>query len=45
MWAVPGAFHTAAYGFAPQEFRRRVLDFFNAVANAPIGNSVLPPAR
>jgi fermentation-respiration switch protein FrsA (DUF1100 family) len=25
---VPGAFHTAAYGFFPEEFRRRVLAFF-----------------
>ncbi|HKM66914.1 MAG TPA: alpha/beta fold hydrolase [Candidatus Acidoferrum sp.] len=28
LWEVPGAFHTAALGFAPEEFRRRVLDFF-----------------
>jgi len=28
LWVVPGAFHTAALGFAPEEFRRRVLDFF-----------------
>src|SRR5579862_6543573 len=28
MWIVPGAFHTAALGFAPEEFRRRVLAFF-----------------
>jgi alpha-beta hydrolase superfamily lysophospholipase len=28
LWMVPGAFHTAALGFAPEEFRRRVLDFF-----------------
>jgi hypothetical protein len=28
LWVVPDAFHTAAYGFAPQEFRRRVLSFF-----------------
>jgi uncharacterized protein len=27
-WIVPGAFHTAALGFAPEEFRRRVLGFF-----------------
>jgi uncharacterized protein len=27
-WTVTGAFHTAALGFAPEEFRRRVLDFF-----------------
>ncbi len=28
LWEVPGAFHTAALGFAPEEFRRRVLGFF-----------------
>jgi uncharacterized protein len=28
MWIVPGAFHTAALGFAPEEFRSRVLAFF-----------------
>jgi alpha-beta hydrolase superfamily lysophospholipase len=28
MWVVPGAFHTAALGYQPVEFRRRVLDFF-----------------
>src|SRR6266403_3791636 len=28
LWVVPGAFHTAAYGFFPEEFRRRVLSFF-----------------
>ena len=28
MWVVPGAFHTAALGYAPAEFRRRVLEFF-----------------
>ena len=28
LWVVPGAFHTAALGFAPEEFRQRVLDFF-----------------
>jgi alpha-beta hydrolase superfamily lysophospholipase len=27
-WMVPGAFHAAALGFAPEEFRWRVLDFF-----------------
>src|SRR5229473_2512249 len=34
LWVVPGAFHTAAYGFAPQEFRRRVLTFFAASSAA-----------
>jgi len=28
LWVVPGAFHTAALGFAPEEFRRRVLGFY-----------------
>jgi alpha-beta hydrolase superfamily lysophospholipase len=28
LWMVPGAFHTAALGFAPEEFRRRVLEFY-----------------
>jgi len=27
-WLVPSAFHTAALGYEPAEFRRRVLDFF-----------------
>jgi fermentation-respiration switch protein FrsA (DUF1100 family) len=34
LWVVPRAFHTAAYGFAPEEFRRRVLSFFAAAAAA-----------
>jgi uncharacterized protein len=35
LWVVPGAFHTAAYGFAPEEFRRRVLTLFaDAVKNS-----------
>jgi alpha-beta hydrolase superfamily lysophospholipase len=33
LWEVPGAFHTAALGFQPAEFRRRVLEFFANVAN------------
>jgi pimeloyl-ACP methyl ester carboxylesterase len=32
LWMVPGAFHTAALGFAPEEFRHRVLDFFRQPA-------------
>jgi pimeloyl-ACP methyl ester carboxylesterase len=31
-WEVPGAFHTAAIGFQPAEFQRRVLEFFANVA-------------
>lgn len=32
LWTVPGAFHTAALGFAPEEFKRRVLAFFRQPA-------------
>lgn len=32
LWVVPKAFHTAALGFAPEEFRRRVLGFFESAA-------------
>jgi alpha-beta hydrolase superfamily lysophospholipase len=35
LWDVPGAFHTAAYGFAPEEFRRRVLSFFAENSRGP----------
>ena len=35
LWVVPGAFHTAALGFAPEEFRRRVLDFFRQTVRGP----------
>ena len=31
MWIVPGAFHTAALGYEPAEFRRRVLSFYDSV--------------
>ncbi len=34
LWEVPGAFHTAALGFQPVEFQRRVLDFFANVAQS-----------
>jgi alpha-beta hydrolase superfamily lysophospholipase len=34
LWEVPGAFHTAALGFQPAEFHRRVLDFFANVAQS-----------
>ena len=39
LWVVPGAFHTAALGFQPAEFRRRVLAFFASVASAQNSNS------
>jgi len=41
LWEVPGASHTAALGMAPEEFRRRVLDFFATAARAPQSNSKL----
>jgi len=31
-WKVPGAFHTAALGYHPDEFRRRVLAFYGGIA-------------
>jgi alpha-beta hydrolase superfamily lysophospholipase len=31
MWIVPGAFHTAALGYEPVEFRRRVLGFYDSL--------------
>ena len=38
LWVVPGAYHTAALGFYPDEFQRRVLSFF-----ATYANTVAPP--
>ena len=38
LWVVPGAYHTAALGFYPEEFHRRVLSFFGTYAN-----TVAPP--
>lgn len=35
LWIVPRAFHTAALGFQPEEFKRRVLTFFATYAKAP----------
>jgi alpha-beta hydrolase superfamily lysophospholipase len=34
LWKVPGAFHSAALGYQPAEFRRRVLTFFGQLAAA-----------
>jgi alpha-beta hydrolase superfamily lysophospholipase len=42
LWVVPGAFHTAAYGFEPQEFRRRVLSFFATYASNPPTANLTP---
>jgi len=35
LWIVPRAFHTAALGFQPEEFRRRVLEFYARFTAAP----------
>ena len=35
LWVVPNAFHTAALGFQPAEFRRRVLHFFAEPSAVP----------
>jgi uncharacterized protein len=37
LWVVPGAYHTAALGFQPEEFRRRVLAFFAEYAPVRAG--------
>ncbi len=34
LWEVPNAFHTAALGYQPEEFQRRVLTFFATAASA-----------
>jgi alpha-beta hydrolase superfamily lysophospholipase len=33
LWVVPNAYHTAALGFYPEEFKRRVLGFFEIYRN------------
>jgi pimeloyl-ACP methyl ester carboxylesterase len=35
LWVVPGAYHTAALGREPVEFRRRVLAFYDSVRTPP----------
>jgi alpha-beta hydrolase superfamily lysophospholipase len=45
IWVVPSAFHTAALGFQPEEFKRRVLEFFAMYSKTPapaIANSPPP---
>src|SRR5207245_2066704 len=43
LWKVPGAFHSAALGFQPEEFKRRVLSFFATYANAPAPTPTATP--
>ncbi len=35
-WRVPAAYHTAALGYQPDEFRKRVLGFFDRVRQSPV---------
>jgi len=43
LWVVPGAFHTAALGFQPAEFQRRVLEFFaNSGSSATQNQAHIP---
>ena len=44
LWVVPGAYHTAALGFRPEEFRRRVLSFFATYSNASVPAAAPPPS-
>jgi uncharacterized protein len=36
LWVVPGAYHTAALGARPEEFRQRVLSFFATYAKVQV---------
>lgn len=36
LWVVPNAYHTAAMGFYPEEFKRRVLGFFESYRNGSL---------
>ena len=42
LWVVPGAYHTAALRFHPEEFRQRVLSFFATYANTAPSGSLSP---
>lgn len=43
LWVVPGAYHTAAFGFHPEEFRQRVLSFFASYAKPAAPPASLSP--
>jgi uncharacterized protein len=43
LWKVPGAYHSAALGFQPEEFRRRVLSFFATYAQGPAPTPAATP--
>jgi hypothetical protein len=42
LWVVPGAYHTAALGFYPEEFERRVLAFFGTHGPAARKETLAP---
>lgn len=45
LWVVPGAYHTAALGFYPEEFQRRVLSFFNTYAKPLPSPLIVAPSH
>ena len=44
LWVVPGAYHTAALGFHPEEFRRCVLSFFDTYAKSSAAPLIIVPS-
>ncbi|HEX8836553.1 MAG TPA: alpha/beta fold hydrolase [Candidatus Acidoferrum sp.] len=44
LWVVPGAYHTAALGFYPEEFQRRVLSFFNTYGKPSASPLIVSPS-
>jgi uncharacterized protein len=45
MWVVPHAFHTAAIAYQPEEFRRRVLAFYESAAPLQLSGTPAPSKR
>ena len=45
LWVVPGAYHTAALGFYPEEFQRRVLSFFDTYAKPSASPLIAAPSH
>jgi hypothetical protein len=44
-WQVPGAVHTGVYPKAPQEFERRVIEWFSRYSHPAGSTPPLTPAR
>ena len=42
LWLVPGAGHTGAFGIAPREFKKRVLEFFRTHPGRCLGINQIP---